>query len=250
VAEGTLYVVATPIGNLQDITLRAIATLRAVDRIACEDTRQTSKLLAAHGIRKPLVSVHDHNERARTPELLDALRAGESIALVSDGGTPLVSDPGWRLVHEAIGAGLPVSWIPGATALIGALVLSGLPAERFVFEGFLPPKSGARRTRLEALRGEARTVVVYESPHRIVKLLEEVRDVLGDLPAACARELTKMYEEVRRGRVSDLITHFQRHPAKGELVVVFSPRPGLMRDDPVAADDAGPTDLADETEDA
>jgi 16S rRNA (cytidine1402-2'-O)-methyltransferase len=228
VAAGTLYIVATPIGNLQDITLRALEVLRTVEQVACEDTRQTAKLLSAHGIRKPLVSLHDYNERERTPALLQALRAGRSIALVSDSGTPLVSDPGWRLVHEAIAEGLPVTWIPGATALIGALVLSGLPTERFVFEGFLPPKSGARRTRLEALRGEPRTVVVYESPHRIVKLLEDVREVLGDVPAACARELTKMFEEVRRGRVSDLIAQFQHRPAKGELVLVFSARPGRI----------------------
>ncbi len=221
---GTLYIVATPIGNLQDITLRALETLRRVDRIACEDSRQTGKLLHAHQIDKPLTSLHDHNERQRTPALLEELRRGRSIALVSDGGTPLISDPGWRLVHDAIAEGLPVSWIPGPTALIGALVLSGLPAERFIFEGFLPPKSAARRKRLEAFRGEARTVVVYESPHRLTKTLADIREILGDVPVACARELTKMFEEVRRGPVSEALAHFEQHAPRGECVIVFSAR--------------------------
>ncbi len=223
-AAGTLYVVATPIGNLQDITLRALETLRRVDLIACEDSRQTGKLLHAHQISKPLTSLHDHNERQRAPTLLEQLRAGRSIALVSDGGTPLISDPGWRLVHDAIAEGLRVSWIPGPTALIGALVLSGLPAERFIFEGFLPPKSAARRKRLEAFRGEARTVVVYESPHRLTKTLADIRDVLGEVSVACARELTKMFEEIRRGPVSDVLAHFEQHAPRGECVIVFSAR--------------------------
>ena len=222
---GTLHVVATPIGNLQDITLRALETLKAVDVIACEDTRKTGKLLSHHGIRRPMVSVHDHNERARTPELIARLRGGESVALVSDGGTPLISDPGWRLVHEAIAAQIPVTWVPGPTALVGGLVLSGLPAERFVFEGFLPPKRGARRKRLEALKEEERTVVLYESPHRLLKTLKEVREVLGDIPVACARELTKMFEEVRRGAVSEVIEHFERHAPRGEFVLVLRPAP-------------------------
>jgi 16S rRNA (cytidine1402-2'-O)-methyltransferase len=221
---GTLYIVATPVGNLQDVTLRALETLRRVDTIACEDSRQTGKLLQAHGIRKPLLALHDHNERQRAPGLLEELRQGRSIALVSDGGTPLISDPGWRLVHDAIGAGLPVTWIPGATALIGALALSGLPTERFVFEGFLPPKSASRRKRLEAFRGEDRTIVLYESPHRLLKTLADIRDVLGDVPTACARELTKMFEEVRRGRVSEVLAHFERHAPRGECVIVFSVR--------------------------
>jgi 16S rRNA (cytidine1402-2'-O)-methyltransferase len=218
-----LYIVSTPIGNLQDITLRAIETLQSVDRIACEDTRQTGKLLQRHQIRRPLVSLHDHNEARRAPELLERLRAGESVALVSDGGTPLISDPGWRLVHDAIGAGVAVTWIPGATALIGGLALSGLPAERFVFEGFLPSKAGARKRRLQALRGEERTVILYESPHRLLKTLRDVRETLGEVPMACARELTKMFEEVRRGPASELVRHFEQHPPKGELVLVLQP---------------------------
>jgi len=218
---GTLYIVATPIGNLQDVTLRAIETLKAVDLIACEDTRQTGKLLARHTVRRPLTSLHDHNERQRVPALLRELAAGRSIALVSDGGTPLVSDPGWRLVHHALETDVPVTWVPGPTALIGALVLSGLPTDRFVFEGFLPAKPTARRRRLEALRDEDRTVIVYESPHRLVRTLTDIRDVLGEVPATCARELTKAFEEVRRGRVSELIRHFERSPARGECTVVF-----------------------------
>jgi len=222
--SGTLYVVSTPIGNLGDVSARAIETLKTVDVIACEDTRQTSKLLQHCGIRKPLVSVHDHNERQRTPQLLERLKQGRSVALVSDGGTPVISDPGWLVVHEAIRANLPVTWIPGASALIGALVLSGLPAERFIFEGFLPAKSGARRKRLEALTTEDRTVILYESPHRVLKTLNDIREILGDVRMACARELTKKFEEVRRGVVSELIAHFEHTPPKGEFVLVVSAR--------------------------
>ncbi|MBI4343566.1 MAG: 16S rRNA (cytidine(1402)-2'-O)-methyltransferase [Candidatus Omnitrophica bacterium] len=218
---GTLWLVGTPIGNLADVSQRALETLRAADVIACEDTRQTGKLLQRHQIRRPLASLHEHNERARTEELLARLKAGEAIALVCDGGTPLISDPGWWLVHRALQERVPVQWVPGPTALIGALVLSGLPAQRFVFEGFLPVKPGARRKRLEALRGEPRTVILYESPHRLVKLLREIREVLGDIPMVCARELTKMFEEVRRGNVSDVLRHFEAHSPKGEFVVVL-----------------------------
>jgi 16S rRNA (cytidine1402-2'-O)-methyltransferase len=219
--SGTLFVVATPIGHLGDITLRALETLKTVGAIACEDTRQTGKLLSHYKIYKPLISLHDHNERVKTPELVNRLRAGESFALVSDGGTPLIADPGWRLVHEAIGAGVAVTWIPGATALIGALVLSGLPTDRFVFEGFLPPKSAARRKRLDALKDEARTIVLYESPHRLLKALADIKDVLGEVPMVCARELTKMFEEVQRGTASELLAHFERHAPKGEFVIVI-----------------------------
>ena len=221
--SGTLYVVATPIGNLQDITLRAIDTLKAMDVIACEDTRQTAKLLSRYEIHKPLVSLHEYNERQRTPQLLEKLKAGESIALVSDGGTPLISDPGWFLVRKVLDEKLPVSWIPGPTALIGALALSGLPTDRFVFEGFLPVKSGARRKRLEALKSEPRTVVLYESPHRLVKTLREIAEVFGDVPASVSRELTKMFEDVNRGTISEIVAHFERRAPRGELVIVFQP---------------------------
>lgn len=224
---GTLFIVATPVGNLKDITLRALEALKAVDVIACEDTRQTGKLLSHYDIRTPMVSLHDHNERQRTPELVKRLRRGDSVALVCDGGTPLISDPGWRLVHEALAADMPVTWMPGPAALIGGLVLSGLPAERFVFEGFLPQKSGQRRKRLEALKDEERTVVLYESPHRLLKTLKEIREVLGDIQVACARELTKMFEEVRRGVVSEAIEHFEQKPPKGEFVIVVSPKSAI-----------------------
>ena len=217
-----LYVVGTPIGNLGDITVRALETLKAVDLIACEDTRQTGKLLQHYQVRKPLASLHDHNERQRTPELIETLRGGQSIALVCDGGTPLISDPGWWLVHEAIAAGVPVSWAPGASAAVGALVLSGLPTDRFVFEGFLPAKPGARHKRLEALREEERTVVLYESPHRVLKTLRDILDVLGDVNMTCARELTKKFEEVRRGRASELIAHCEQRAPRGEFVLVLS----------------------------
>lgn len=222
---GTLYLVATPVGNLSDITLRALETLKAVDAIACEDTRRTAKLLHHYQIRKPMVSLHEHNERSRTPGLLERLKTSESVALVCDGGTPLVSDPGWWLVHQAIEEQIPVSWIPGPTALIGGLVLSGLPMERVVFEGFLPPKSGARRRQLEMLKTEPRTIVVYESPHRLLKTLQDVLDVLGDVPMACARELTKTFEEVRRGKASELLSHFEQHPPRGEFIVIFKAHP-------------------------
>lgn len=218
---GVLYIVGTPIGNLRDITARALDVLRTVDLVACEDTRQTAKLLGAHQIEISMVSLHDHNERSRTPGLIRQLQAGKTIALVSDGGTPLINDPGWWLVRQAIEAQIPVSWIPGATALIGALVLSGLPTDRFVFEGFLPAKPTARRKRLEALKGEPRTIVCYESPHRVLAALRDVRELLGDVQVACARELTKVFEEVRRGPVSELIGHFEQHPPRGELMLVL-----------------------------
>lgn len=221
---GTLYLVGTPIGNLGDLSRRALETLERVDLIACEDTRRTGQLLAGAGIRKPMVSLHDRNERQRTPGLLDQLAAGQSIAVVSDGGTPLVNDPGWWLTRQAIDRSVPIVWIPGPAALIGALVTSGLPTDRFVFEGFLPPKQTARRKRLEALRGEPRTVIVYESPHRLVRALQDIRDVLGDVPVACARELTKLHEETVRGTASEVLAVFERRPPKGECVIALSPR--------------------------
>ncbi len=221
--SGTLYLIATPIGHLGDITQRALETLRAVDLIACEDTRRTGTLLQHAGIRTPTLSLHDHNERSRTPHLLARLEAGESIALVSDGGTPLVCDPGWWLVQQAIARKIPVSWIPGPTALIGALVLSGLPMDRFVFEGFLPVKTSARHTRMAALKEERRTVVLYEGPHRLLTTLRELQHELGDVPAVCARELTKRFEEVCRGTLSTLVTHFEQHPPRGEVTLVLRP---------------------------
>lgn len=220
---GMLYMVATPVGNLRDITLRAVETLKSADVIACEDTRQTGKLLQHYEIRKPLVSLHDHNERQRTPEIIEKLKDGQSFALVCDGGTPLIADPGWWLVHRAIEEGVAVEWIPGPTALIGALALSGLPTDRFVFEGFLPVKPGARRKRLEVLKQEERTVVLYESPHRVIKTLQAIHEVCGDIEMSCSRELTKKFEETQRGRVSELLAHFEQHPPRGEFVLVLHP---------------------------
>ena len=209
---GTLYIVSTPMGNLKDITLRALETLKSVDVIACEDTRQTGKLLQHYDIRKPTISLHDHNERQRTPEVLRLLREGRSVALVSDGGTPLISDPGWWLVHEAIRGGMPVIPIPGPSALLAALVVSGLPTDRFVFEGFLPAKPAARRKRLEVLKREGRTAIMYESPHRLVKTLEDIHASFGNVQVSCGRELTKLFEETRREPVSQLHEHFTQHP--------------------------------------
>ncbi len=221
--SGTLYVVATPIGNLKDVTLRALETLKAVELIACEDTRQTQKLLGHYDIQKPLVSLHDHNERYRTPQLIERLQEGESIALVSDSGTPLISDPGWYLVKQATEAGISVTAIPGPSALITALVLSGLPTDRFVFEGFLPAKSAARRRKLEALKAQERTVIFYESPYRLVKALTDIRQVFGDITISCSRELTKHFEQTLRDRVGNLITHFTASRPKGEFVLILQP---------------------------
>ena len=220
--QGILYLVGTPIGNLGDASVRVIETLKSVDLIACEDTRRTGQLLAHFQIRKAMASLHEHNERARTPGLIERMRAGESVAIVSDGGTPLMNDPGWWLVHQAIAAEIPVSWIPGPTALIGALVLSGLPADRFVYEGFLPAKPGARRKRLEALKDEERTVVLYESPHRLLRTLADMCEILGERPMAVARELTKKFEEIRRGTPNQLLAHFKQHEPRGELVLVVA----------------------------
>lgn len=231
-----LYLVATPIGNLEDITLRALRVLKQADLIACEDTRQTQKLLDHFDIRKPLVSYHEHNEAARTAELIERMQRGESVALVSDAGTPLVSDPGYRLVAAAIEHGLPVVPLPGPSAAMAALVASGLPTDQFRFAGFLPPKSGARRRFLEDLRGERATVVVYESPHRILETLEDMARILGAHPIALARELTKIHEEVLRGRPAEILALLRARPAvKGEITLVIGRAAELeVEGDPVA----------------
>lgn len=218
---GTLYVVATPIGNLGDFSARAVETLNVVAVIAAEDTRHTGILLKQYGIATPVTSVYDAVERRKTPELIRRLAAGESVALVSDAGTPGIADPGGYLIPQAISAGIPVVAIPGPCAAITALVASGLPMERFVFEGYLPVKPGKLRRRLEALRGEERTVVCYETPHRLVKSLSAIHEVLGDVPMSVARELTKQFEEIRRGPMSEHLAHFTAHPPKGEFVLVF-----------------------------
>jgi len=222
-----LYLVATPIGNLGDITLRALEVLRAVDRIACEDTRQTQKLLNHFQIAKPTVSCHEHNERSRAGELIQNIKAGTAVALVSDAGTPAVSDPGAWLVREAIAAGIPVIPIPGANAAISALVASGLPADRFQFLGFLPEKSGARRTYLEKLaaapRDSAQTLIFYEAPHRILETLADLESVWGpDLRVVAARELTKIHEEFLRGTVAEVRREFAaRDRIRGEITLLI-----------------------------
>jgi len=223
-----LYLVATPIGNLEDITLRALRVLRQVDRIACEDTRQTQKLLNHFGIETPTVSYHMHNELGRAAELAEQLKAGARIAVVSDAGTPGIADPGAEIASVAIAAGLPVFPIPGANAAVSALIASGLSAEKFTFYGFLPAKAGQRRTFLEGLRapaGAVETCVFYEAPHRIVEALSDVEAVFGPAQhVVVARELTKLHEEFLRGSVRDLReTLARRQSVRGEIVLLFAP---------------------------
>lgn len=219
--SGTLYLVGTPIGNLEDITLRAISTLKSVDAIACEDTRETSKLLNHLGVDRPTTSYHEHNRRAAGPRLIQRMLAGESIALVSDAGMPGISDPGEELVAEAIEAGVPVVPIPGPTAFVAALVASGLPAGSFAFEGFLARDPKLRRRRLRELVNETRTMIFYEGPHRLTDTLTDMRAAFGDdRPAAVARELTKRFEEHRRGTLAELAAHFEATEPRGEIVLM------------------------------
>ncbi len=219
---GSLYLVATPIGNLEDITLRGLRVLREADLIACEDTRQTGKLLAHFGVDKPMVSYHEHNETARTKELVAKLEGGANIALVSDAGTPLVSDPGYRLVTAAISAGISVVPIPGASAVLGALSGAGLPTDAFRFCGFLPPKSGQRKKALEEFRAEDCTLVFYEAPHRIVDALSDVSAVYGERPVVVARELTKLHEEFLRGTADEIRAELAARPSvKGEITLLI-----------------------------
>jgi len=216
-------VVATPIGNLEDISSRAIRILREVDLIACEDTRHTRKLLDRYGITRPLISYHEHNEQPRAAELLADLQAGKNIALVSDAGTPLIADPGYRLVEQARGQGIVVSPVPGACALIGALSASGLPTDSFLFHGFLPPKQGQRRKLLEELKTLKATLVFYEAPHRILETLEDIAATLGERLVVLARELTKIHEEFLRGTPRELRSILAERPAvKGEITVMVA----------------------------
>jgi len=222
---GCLYLVATPIGNLEDITLRALRILKEVDQIACEDTRHTQKLLSHYNIQKPLVSYHEHNEMTRAPELVLAMEQGAQIALVSDAGMPLVSDPGYRLVTLSLRHHLPVVPIPGAAALLAALSASGVPNEEFLFAGFLPARTGERRRALERLRIEDRTIIFYEAPHRIEETLADAREILGDRPACLAREVTKLHEEFRRGTLSELAASLSDKPARGEITLLIGANP-------------------------
>ena len=218
---GTLFIVATPIGNLSDISARALEVLRDVDRIACEDTRHTAKLLNHYGIQTPTLSYHEHNEKEKAPELVEALLKGSRLALVTDAGTPLVSDPGFRLVQKAADAGVPVVPIPGASAVLAALMVSGLATDEFRFCGFLPPKVGARRTRLASLKEETCTLIFFEAPHRISETLADVEAELGDRPAVVAREVTKMHEEFLRGTLSELRGRLAGTEPKGEITLVI-----------------------------
>jgi 16S rRNA (cytidine1402-2'-O)-methyltransferase len=223
VGRGTLYLVGTPIGNLEDITLRAVRTLKEVDLIACEDTRQTAKLLTHYGIDKPTLSYHEHNELTRAAELIVHLERGDNIAVVSDAGMPGVSDPGYRLVALAVRHHIRVVPIPGASAFLSALVASGLPTDSFRFGGFLPAKSGARRTALEAIRDVPRTQIFYEAPHRVVEAVRDIVEVLGgERHIVIAREVTKLHEEFLRGRACDVLAELeQRGEIRGEITLLI-----------------------------
>lgn len=220
---GTLYLVATPIGNLEDISQRALRTLREVDVVACEDTRHTRVLLNHFGIKTPTVSYHEHNERSRAEELCRDLEAGKSVALVSDAGTPLISDPGFRIVQAAIERRIPVVPIPGAAALIAALIASGLPSDQFFFAGFLPARANERRKRLEELHNVPATIVFYEAPHRIAATVKTAAEVLGNRQAVLARELTKLHEEILRGGLDELARRLsEQEKPRGEMVLIVS----------------------------
>lgn len=218
--RSSLTLVPTPIGNLDDITVRAQKVLAEVDGVVAEDTRVTGRLLQHLGLQRPLIPFHAHNEHRMVEQLVARMGAGERFALVSDAGTPAISDPGFLLVRAALAAGVSVECLPGATAFVPALVDSGLPCDRFVFEGFLPVKKG-RRTRLEELRSEVRTIVLYESPHRIPRTLHDLLEVFGgDRRASASREISKLHEETVRGTLAELVAHFERHEPRGEFVLV------------------------------
>jgi 16S rRNA (cytidine1402-2'-O)-methyltransferase len=223
-ARAGLHLVATPIGNLADITLRALETLAGVDTVLCEDTRVTGRLMQRYGLRAPLRPYHDHNAASVRPAILDALAAGASVALVSDAGTPLVSDPGYRLVTEAIARAVPVEAVPGASAVLTGLSVSGLPSDRFLFAGFLPQKQAARRAMLEELKGLRATLIVFDTAPRLAASLADVAAVLGDRPLAVARELTKLHEEVLRGTTAEVAAMIAgRERLKGEICLLIGP---------------------------
>ena len=221
---GKLFLVATPIGNLKDMTQRAVDTLREADLVVCEDTRHSKTLLTAYGINKPLFALFQGKEAGKTQRILEKLESGSNIAFITDAGTPNVSDPGYRLVAECSAKGIPVIPIPGPSALICALSASGLPTDAFVFEGFPPPKSGARLRKMESWKEEPRTVIYYESPHRIERSLEDLQKALGDIEVVLARELTKKFEEIHRARISAHLDGFKKKPPLGEFTVLFNLR--------------------------
>lgn len=220
----SLFIVSTPIGNLGDLSYRAVKTLQEVHCICAEDTRVSRTLLAYYNITTPLISYHDHNETTVTPKLIDRLKSGEKLALITDAGTPGIADPAFYIVRAAIQQGIKVIPIPGASAVLSALVCSGLPCEKYIFENFLPHKSAQRIRVFESLKNESRTVVFYETPHRILKVLNEIKDVLGEINIVIARELTKMHEEFLRGTPAELLKHFAVKPPKGEMVVLLNTR--------------------------
>jgi 16S rRNA (cytidine1402-2'-O)-methyltransferase len=233
---GTLYIVATPIGNLEDMTVRAVRILREVDLIAAEDTRHTRKLLTHFGISKPLTSYFDHNKTVKGTLILDKLKDGISVALVSDAGTPCISDPGYQLVRDAVAVGVPVVPIPGACAAVAALSVSGLPTDSFAFEGFLPNRGGKRREKLAMLKEEKRLLILYEAPSRLMATLTDIADIFGDRNVVVAREITKIYEELLRGRVSTILAALHGRQLKGEIVLLIGPseETPAVRDDAVA----------------
>jgi 16S rRNA (cytidine1402-2'-O)-methyltransferase len=223
---GCLYVVATPIGNLEDISLRALRILKEADVIACEDTRETLKLLSHFDIQKRLVSYHEHNEITRAAELVIDLEQGAKVALVSDAGTPAISDPGHRLVSLCVRHGIQVVPVPGASAFVAALAASGMPAQEFAFIGFLPARPTERRKSLRALAAEPRTLAFYEAPHRLLDTLEDALEILGNRPAVIAREVTKLYEEFRRGHIEDLLGEVRKKAPRGEITLLIAPADG------------------------
>jgi len=238
--KGCLYVVATPIGNSDDLSARAIRTMAEADLIACEDTRRTGKMLAEIGVRTPTISYFEHNEDRRTPEIVAKLIAGAKVALVTDAGTPAISDPGFRLVRTALEAGVPVASVPGPSAAIAALSIAGLPTDRFTFEGFLPPRDSARRKMLESLRAEPRTMIFYEAARRLAATLDEMAEVFGPSRiAAVVREITKTYEETVRASLAELANRYRATPALGEITIVVEGAPDLAK----SATDAPPVTI-------
>ena len=223
-ASSLLYVIGTPIGNLNDITLRALETLKAADVIAAEDTRHSGNLLRHFDIRKPLISYHEHNEAMRTAELTERLAGGENVALITDAGMPGVSDPGARLIRACIERGLDYAIVPGVSAVLTALVGSGFAVDQFCYRGFLPPKSGGRERELRAAAERDETTLLFESPHKILKTLAACAEIMPDRPLCVARELTKKFEEFRRGTAAELFAHYEAHPAKGEITFLVQGR--------------------------
>lgn len=220
---GKLYICGTPIGNLEDVSIRLLKTLRRVDIIACEDTRHTLKLLSRYKINKPLLSYHEYSKPEKEEQIIELVKSGRNIALVSDAGMPAISDPGERLVKKAIEAGIEMEVIPGPSAFVSALALSGMSTEAFVFEGFLPARSTKRREHLEALKDESRTIILYEAPHRLLACLEDIKAIMGlERGITVSRELTKIHEEVKRGSADELCTYYQLNPPRGEICIIIS----------------------------